>query len=431
MYVQGERSKEIFAQSRRFIPGGVNSPFESFCDVQCEPFVAERGLGAYLYDVDGNEYIDYSCSRGALILGHSDVRVLSSVKSCVERGLSFGVPSQDELTLAELIVHAVPGAETVRLVSSETQGIVNAVRLARGYTGRQIVLKFDGCYHGDSDIMLAENNHGEIKKDRGLPPPIALGAVNLPYNSFAAVNEIFDKYGDDIAAVVVEPVAAKAGLIMPDMEFLTGLRYVTAEHGAVLIFDETVTGFRLSYGGAQKYFGVEPDLTVLGSIIGGGMPLAAVCGKKEITEYAAPLGSVWFEGTVCGNPAAVSAGIKTLEILKDSPEIYSALAEKTQWLAERMRKSINKYEIQAAVNCCGSMLSVFWGVADVKDCADVKASDKTLYAKYFSEMLVRRVFLPPSQLGTMFISAAHTSADLEKTAAAFEETLEVLKAEKE
>ena len=435
MYAQGEKSEQIYADSCRLMPGGVNSPVRSFQSVDALPFIAKRGSGAMLYDVDGNEYLDCVCSWGPLILGHAYSKVLECVQEKLNHGLTFGAPTEGELRLAQMITQAIPSIEMLRLVSSGTEGVMSAVRLARGYTGRNIILKFEGCYHGHSDSMLVKAGSGlatqGVANSGGLPSAIALGTVNLPYNSSSSVKELFEKFGDDIAGVIVEPVAGNMGVVPPAEGFLQTLRAVTQAHGALLIFDEVITGFRVSYHGAQGLFGVEPDLTVLGKIIGGGMPLAAFGGRRDIMECISPLGNVYQAGTLSGNPIAVTSGIATLEILRENPQIYTELEEKGAYLEAAMKASVIKHGVDITINRCGSLLTSFFTSVNVNDFTDAKTADTKRYGAYFRFMLSKGIFLPPSQFEAMFLSDAHKSKDINRIAQAFDEYLSCPECERE
>lgn len=424
MAVQGEKSKCIYTQSCELIPGGFNSPLCSFGDVGALPFVAEKGSGAMLFDVDGKEYLDCVCSHGALILGHADGRVSERVREKLNSGFTFGVPTEDEFKLAQIITRAVPSVEMLRLVTSATEGVMSAARLARAYTGRTIILKFEGCYHGYSDGMLVHSGVGFASQGwDGIPSAVALGVVTLPYNSSSSVLELFEKFGDDIAAVIVEPIACGMGVVPPAEGFLQTLRDVTEAHGALLIFDEVTTGFRASYHGAQGLFGVRPDLIVFGKIIGGGMPLAAFGGKREMMERLAPLGNVYPASAFAGNPVAVAAGTATLEILRENPQIYAELEEKGARLEGAMKSAVEKYGGNITVNRCGSLLTPFFSGISVGDLADAKAADTTQYGEYFRFMLSKGIFLPPSQFGAICLSAAHSFADIDRIAQSFEDYL--------
>lgn len=435
MYRQGKKSAEIFEESCRLIPGGVNSPVRSFQSVGALPFVAEKGAGSKLYDVDGNEYLDCVCSWGPLILGHAFPPVVERVSQILQNGLTFGTPTEGELRLAQLITQAMPSVEMVRLVSSGTEGVMSAIRLARGYTGRNIILKFEGCYHGHSDSMLVKAGSGLATQGTdnsgGLLPAVALGTVNLPYNSSSSVKELFQKHGEAIAAVIVEPVAGNMGVVEPEQDFLTALRETTKEAGSLLIFDEVITGFRVGYTGAQGKYGVVPDLTVLGKIIGGGMPLAAFGGKKEIMRHIAPLGDVYQAGTLSGNPVAVAAGIATLEYLHDHPEIYSELEQKAGQLQTEMQAYADEAGVPVNVSRCGSLLTPFFTDVKVRDFTDARRSDTSGYADYFQFMLGKKIFLPPSQFEAMFLSAAHSREDIARISRGFAEYIKKWKGKME
>lgn len=413
-----ENSKLLFEQSQQYIPGGVNSPVRAFRAVGRTPLFIKKGAGAHIFDEDGNELIDYVCSWGPMILGHANSAVIDAVKEVCESGLSFGAPTKRETVLAKMICEAVPCAESVRLVSSGTEAVMSAIRVARGYTGRDKIVKFTGNYHGHSDCLLVKAGSGlltQAKPDSaGVPQSFAKHTLLASYNSEQSVKELFEKEGENIACVVVEPVAANMGVVPPKEGFLPFLRQITKQYGALLIFDEVITGFRLSYGGAGEYYGVLPDLVTLGKIVGGGMPLAAYCGKKEIMSVVAPLGAVYQAGTLSGNPVAVTAGIETLKILRDNPGIYKKIDKNAAMLeAAYKRKGLT-------VNRVGSLLSAFFTKQSVTDYESALSSDLQLFAHYFGYMLENGVYVAPSQFEAMFVSAAHSDEDIEKTVRAID-----------
>lgn len=408
-----EKSKELFKEAQEIIPGGVNSPVRAFRAVGQNPLFIKRGIGPYIYDVDDNKYIDYVCSWGPLILGHANPRVLEAVKDACEDGLTFGAPTQRESRLAKLIIDAVPAIEMVRLVSSGTEAVMSAIRAARGFTERDKIIKFRGNYHGHSDGLLVKAGSGLLTEcipdSAGVPAGYAQNTLLADYNSLASVEALFEKCGEEIAAIVVEPVAANMGVVPPKEGFLKGLRTITKKYGALLIFDEVITGFRLAYGGAGEYYGVEPDLVTLGKIVGGGMPLAAYGGRRDIMEVIAPLGAVYQAGTLSGNPVATAAGIETLMILKEHPEYYQKIDEKGARLAKA-------YENKGYyVNRVGSLLSCFFTAGKVTDFASAQTSDTKAFAEYFRKMTEQGIYVAPSQFEAMFVSAAHSDEDIERT----------------
>lgn len=401
-------NKELFNEAEKYIPGGVNSPVRAFKAVNQTPLFIDKAKGSRIYDADGIEYIDYVMSWGPCILGHADDRVINSVKSACDKGLTFGAPTEKETRLARLICSAYPSAQKVRLVSSGTEAVMSAVRTARGYTGKDKIIKFRGCYHGHSDGLLVKAGSGllteSVPDSNGVPKGYAQNTLLADYNSEKSVEALF-KANNDIAAVIVEPVAANMGVVAPKKDFLAFLRNITEKYGALLIFDEVITGFRLAFGGAAEYFSVSPDLVTFGKIVGGGMPLAAYAGRKEIMNVVAPVGSVYQAGTLSGNPIAVTAGIETLEILKEK-NIYAALEEKAKALENAyIEKGIN-------VNRCGSLLSVFFTDKKVENYNDVLTCDTKKYADYFSQMLSSGIYIAPSQFEALFLSAVHTAEDL-------------------
>ncbi|UCH36705.1 MAG: glutamate-1-semialdehyde 2,1-aminomutase [Armatimonadota bacterium] len=403
------------------MPGGVNSPVRSFAAVGGEPVFFARGAGSRIYDVDGNEYVDCVCSWGPLILGHAHPRVVERVQRVVGDGTSFGACVEAEVELAEMIVGAVPGVEMVRLVSSGTEAVMSAIRLARAFTGRSDIIKFEGCYHGHSDGLLARAGSGVatlgLPDSPGVPEDYAAHTLVAPYNDLKSLRRIAERRGDSIAAVVVEPVAGNMGVVAPADGFLEGLRALTQETGALLIFDEVISGFRLGLGGAQECYGVTPDLTTLGKIIGGGFPVGAYGGRREIMEMVAPSGAMYQAGTLSGNPVAVASGLETLRILTE-PGTYDYLDRMGEALADGLERTAQGAGVPACVNRVGSMLTLFFAPESPRDYASAKAADATRYGAFFRAMLDQGVYLPPSQFEALFVSTAHTSEDVEQIAAA-------------
>lgn len=417
-------SAKLFEKAKSLIPGGVNSPVRAFRSVGLEPPFIARGSGSKLYDIDGNEYIDYVCSWGPLLLGHLHPEVKRAVEQAAEQGLTFGAPTEREVELAELICDAVPSIGMVRLVCSGTEAVMSALRLARGYTGRPYVMKFSGCYHGHCDSMLVKAGSGlltaGVPDSGGVSADTAESTLIAEYNDPDSVKRLFETCGEKIAAVIVEPIAGNMGVVNPGPEFLPYLREITAEYGSLLIFDEVISGFRASYGGAQELFGVTPDLTTLGKTIGGGMPVGAYGGKEEIMELVAPSGGVYQAGTLAGNPVSTAAGIATLRVLKDDPDIYRRLSQKTDFLVSAFRKSAEKHGIKVQINQAGSLFTVFFTDRPVIDYKTALSSDTRMFARYFGSMLAQGIYLAPSQFEAVFVSDALGDADLAKTAAAID-----------
>jgi glutamate-1-semialdehyde 2,1-aminomutase len=423
------RSTEIFERGKKTLVGGVDSPVRAFRAVGGTPLVIDHALGTRLYDVDGREYLDYVCSWGALILGHAHPDVVAAVSEQAGRGTSYGMTSPLEIELGDKITRAVPSAEMVRFVSSGTEAAMSAVRLARAFTERDLVIKFEGCYHGHSDGFLSEAGSGlatlGIAACPGVPEAFARLTLNTPYNDLAGVENLFRQHAGKIAAIIVEPVAANMGVVEPAPEFLQGLREISKREGTLLIFDEVITGFRMAYGGAQAVYGIDPDLTVMGKIIGGGLPVAAYGGKRHIMERVAPLGPVYQAGTLSGNPLAMRAGLATLPKL-EAPGFYDAVNRRTQRLAEGLRDALKEAGVAGQVNVAGSLLTLFFCEQPVRNYGDAKKSDTKKFAKFFQEMLERGIFLPPSQYEALFVSAAHTDADIDRTIFAARESLAAL-----
>lgn len=412
-------SNFLFERAVKVIPGGVNSPVRAFRAVGSTPRFISRAKASKIYDVDGMEYIDYVCSWGPMILGHAHPEITRQVQEVLESGFSFGAPTEREVQIAELIVSMVPGIEMVRMVNSGTEAVMSAIRLARGYTGKNKIVKFDGCYHGHSDAMLVKAGSGALTAGQpdslGVPRGAAQDTLSAVYNDLESVKKLFEENHGEIAAVIVEPVAANMGVVPPKDGFLSGLRSLCSKNGALLIFDEVITGFRLAPGGAQEYFGVQADLVTFGKIIGSGMPVGAYAGKREIMEKVAPCGGVYQAGTLSGNPIAMAAGLAQLTILREHPEIYISIDAMTQKLASRYAKLSEKYSIPLSVNRVGSLMCVFFTGGGVCSFADAKKSDTARYADYFNGMLKEGIYLAPSQFEAMFVSAAHTEGDIEKT----------------
>ena len=413
-----KRSEELFDEAKKYMPGGVNSPVRAFKAVGMNPLFIREGKGSKIYDVDGNEYIDYVCSWGPLIVGHAHPEVIASVAEVLSHGTSFGAPTELEVKMAEAIATAVPSIEEVRMVSSGTEAVMSAIRLARGYTDRSKIIKFEGCYHGHSDSLLVQAGSGvatlSLPDSPGVTEGAARDTINIPYNDLAAVERVIQAGHDDIACLIVEPVAGNMGVVPPKKGFLEGLRYLTQEHGIVLIFDEVITGFRVSYGGAQGIYNVTPDLTCLGKIIGGGFPVGAFGGKREIMEMVAPAGPVYQAGTLSGNPVAMAAGLSTLKILS-RPGFYEELEDKSAKLFEGLKAVAEEAGIEAIFNRVGSMLCVFFTKEEVYDYQTVRNAHTDRYAGFFKSQLERGVYFPPSQFETIFVSQAHTEDDIAKT----------------
>jgi glutamate-1-semialdehyde 2,1-aminomutase len=415
------RSREIFARAEKVLVGGVNSPVRAFRSVGGEPLIIERGSRQYLYDADGNALLDYVCSWGALLLGHAHPAVAAAVAEQASRGTSFGVTTELEVALASEINRAIPTMEKVRFVSSGTEATMSAVRLARGVTGRDYILKFEGCYHGHADSFLSQAGSGlatlGIAECPGVPQALAALTLHAPFNDLTTVERLFAEHKGKIAAVIVEPVAANMGVVLPAEGFLAGLRKITQQEGAILIIDEVITGFRLRYGAVQKILGVDADLTTLGKIIGGGLPVAAYGGRSDLMDHVAPLGPVYQGGTLAGNPLAMAAGLATLKELR-APGIYDELNRRAERLVAGLRRAISGSGVAAQVNSVGSLATVFFTPEEVRNYTDAKRCDTKRYARYFREMLDRDLFLAPSQFEAAFISTMHTTEDIDRTVAA-------------
>jgi glutamate-1-semialdehyde 2,1-aminomutase len=423
-------SESLFERAQRVIPGGVNSPVRAFRGVGGTPFFVARAEGARITDVDGRAYVDFLGSWGPLILGHAAPAVVEAVTEAMGRGTSYGAPTGGEVELAELITRALPSVEMVRLVSSGTEAAMSAIRLARGATGRDVIVKFDGCYHGHADSLLVKAGSGGatfgVPDSGGVPAALAALTVALPFNDLDAVARTFGARGADVAAVIVEPVAGNMGVVPPAPGFLAGLRDLCTRHGALLIFDEVITGFRVAPGGAQALYGVRPDLTCLGKIIGGGLPVGAYGGRRDLMERVAPLGPVYQAGTLSGNPLAVAAGLATLRALADV-RAYARLEELGARVERGITDAASRAGVPVTVNRVGSMLTAFFTDGPVTDYASAKRADTARYARYFHAMLDRSVFLAPSQFEAAFVSLAHGDADLDQAAAASRAAMETLR----
>ncbi len=417
-------SKKLFEEAQELIPGGVNSPVRAFKAVGDHPVFIAKGEGSKLYDVDGNEYVDYICSWGPLLLGHQPEAVTKAVQDALLKGSTYGAPTALEVEIAKLIVDAVPSVEMVRMVNSGTEATMSAIRLARGYTKRNKFVKFEGCYHGHADHLLIKAGSGAltfgVPSSPGVPESIASETLTASYNDLNSVKKLFAEYPDQIAAVIVEPVAGNMGLVPPAEGFLEGLREVTKEHGALLIFDEVISGFRASYGGAQKVFDIMPDITCLGKIIGGGLPVGAYGGRKEIMQHVAPVGPVYQAGTLSGNPVAMAAGIATLNELA-KPGVYEAVEAKTKTLAQGVQAAADKAGVTVSINQSASLMTVFFTEQKVDSYAAAMSSDTAKFKVFFQSMLNQGVYLPPSQFECWFVSLAHSDEDIAKTIAAAEQ----------
>jgi len=424
-----KRSREIFERAENVLVGGVNSPVRAFRSVGGEPLIIERGSGQHLYDADGNELLDYVCSWGAMILGHANPAISEAVADQARRGTSFGVTTELELELATLITRAIPFIEKIRFVSSGTEATMSAVRLARGVTKRDFIVKFEGCYHGHADSFLSQAGSGlatlGIAECPGVPAALAALTLNVPYNDLRAVERVFQQHKDKIAAIIVEPIAANMGVVPPEIGFLKGLQEISKKNGALFIVDEVITGFRLRNGSVQDLLGIEADLTTLGKIIGGGVPVAAYGGRAELMDQVAPLGPVYQAGTLAGNPLAMRAGIAALQQLT-KPGLYEKMTELAQRLVLGLRAELADARIPAQINALGSLATVFFTPEPVKNYTDAKRSDTKRYARFFRELLDRGIFLAPSQFEAAFVSVAHTPQDIDRTLAAARESLQAI-----
>ena len=422
-------SKQLFAEACELIPGGVNSPVRAFKAVGDHPVFIERGEGAYLYDVDGNKYVDYICSWGPLLLGHQPEAVSKAVMTALTKGSTYGAPTGIEVEMAKKIVDAVPSVEMVRMVSSGTEATMSALRLARGYTGRNKIVKFEGCYHGHADHLLIKAGSGAltfgVPSSPGVPESIASETLTAQYNDIDSVKALFAQYPGQIAAVIVEPIAGNMGLVLPKEGFLEGLREVTAEHGALLIFDEVISGFRASFGGAQKVYNIMPDLTCMGKIIGGGLPVGAYGGKKEIMMHVAPVGPVYQAGTLSGNPLAMAAGMAILDELA-KPGVYEAIEAKTKKLVDGLRQAADQAGVKVSINHSASLFTIFFTETPVDSYAAAMTSNTEQFKVFFQSMLDQGYYLPPSQFECWFVSQAHSDEDIANTILAAEKAFQAV-----
>lgn len=421
-YAKSERAME---EAKPLMPGGVNSPVRAFNSVDTPAIFMDHGEGSHIYDIDGNEYIDYVLSWGPLILGHKNPRVIEKLHEAVDKGTSFGSSTLQENKLAQLVIDRVTSIEKVRMVSSGTEATLDTLRLARGYTGRNKIIKFEGCYHGHSDSLLIKAGSGVatlgLPDSPGVPEGIAKNTITVPYNDLDAIQTAFENFGDDIAGVIVEPVAGNMGVVPPQEGFLQGLRDITQEYGSLLIFDEVMTGFRVGYNCAQGYFNVTPDLTCLGKVIGGGLPVGAFGGKKEIMDHIAPVGDIYQAGTLSGNPLAMTSGYETLSQL--TPESYDHFNHLGDLLEEGLKEVFAKHNVPITVNRAGSMIGYFLNEGPVTNFDQANNSDLELFGQMYREMAKEGVFLPPSQFEGTFLSMAHTEEDIKQTIQAFDTAL--------
>jgi glutamate-1-semialdehyde 2,1-aminomutase len=424
--MKSDTSGKLFAEATRSIPGGVNSPVRAWKAVGGDPRFIQRASGSTITDVDGNTYIDYVGSWGPMIVGHAHHAVLRALHEAMKLGTSYGAPTPREIQMAQRLTGALPSIEQVRLVSSGTEATMTALRLARAFTGRPKVVKFDGCYHGHADALLVRAGSGAmtlgVPDSAGVPEATASQTLVARFNDLAEIEARFRAEGEAIAALIVEPVVGNMGLVPPQPGFIEGLRRITAEHGALLIFDEVMTGFRLAWGGVQIPMGIRPDLTCLAKVIGGGLPLAAVGGRRDIMQQLAPVGPVYQAGTLSGNPLAVTCGLATLDLL-DKPSTYPTLEERGALLEEGLLAALRRHRRRACVNRRGSMWTVFFGVDQVRDAEEARGADTAVFARWFTGMLERGVYLPPSQFEAAFISLAHSEGDIEVTLRAADQVL--------
>ncbi len=422
------KSEKLFAEAKKYIPGGVNSPVRAFKSVGGNPLFIKKGIGSKLIDVDGNEFIDYIGSWGPHLFGHNPPFIKEALLEAIENGTSFGAPSELEVSAAKLITELVPSVELVRMVNSGTEATMSAVRAARGYTGKEKIIKFEGCYHGHADFFLIKAGSGALTLGIPTSPGVTKGnaadTLIADYNNIQSVKNLIGANKDQIATLIIEPVAGNMGVVKASKEFLAELRNICSEEKIVLIFDEVMSGFRVSKGGAQELFGITPDLSTFGKIIGGGLPVGAFGGKKEIMEMIAPSGPVYQAGTLSGNPLAMAAGYATLNYIKNNPNLYNELEEKSSYLENGIKTNLKSLGKNFTINRVGSMLTLFFNEEEVNDFAAAVKSSTVMFGKYFNEMLNRGIYLPPSQFEALFISTAHTKEDLNKS---IEANLESLK----
>lgn len=418
-----------FSKAKKYIPGGVNSPVRAYSGLSIAPKFIEKAEGNYIYDSEGKKYIDYVLSWGPMILGHAHPQVISNLEEAVKKGTSFGAPTELETKLARIIVNAFPGVDKVRMVNSGTEATMSAVRLARGYTGKDKVIKMIGCYHGHNDSFLVEAGSGPATlgnpSSPGVPESFTEETITVPFNDLESVTKAFENYNEEIAAVILEPVAGNMGVIPPETGYLEGLREITDKYDSLLIFDEVITGFRIGYGGVQKKYDINPDLTCLGKIIGGGLPVGAFGGKKEIMDYIAPDGPVYQAGTLSGNPLAMTAGISTLEILKKE-NIYQELQEKTDYLVKEMSNIAERYGIPVSFNKVTGMFTQFFTDINISNYTQAASADKNRFNKYFKLMLEKGIYLAPSPFESTFLSAVHDQKDLDRTLNIYEDVISSL-----
>jgi glutamate-1-semialdehyde 2,1-aminomutase len=414
----GEKSKALFEKARKIIPGGVNSPVRAGKAVGIDPPFIDRAEACFLWDMEGNQYVDYVCSWGPMILGHGHPEVVKALEERVWKGTSYGAPTELEVEMAETIINMVPSIEMVRMVNSGTEATMSAIRLARGFTGREKIIKFEGCYHGHADSLLVSAGSGvatfAIPGCPGVPVNVAGQTISLPFNDLDGVVQAFAKFGSEIAAVIIEPIPGNMGVIVPKKEFLTGLREITMENGVLLIFDEVISGFRVGPGGAQELYGLMPDLTCLGKIIGGGLPVGAYGGRRDIMKKMAPEGDIYQAGTLSGNPLAMTAGLATLRVLQNK-SVYQDLEEKGRMLFSGLEDAAKSAGVKVVINRIGSMGSLFFGEKPVTDFASAKASDADKYKSYYAKMLEQGIYLAPSPFEACFVSTAHDENSIQKT----------------
>lgn len=424
-----ELSLSTFEYAKKIIPGGVNSPVRAFGSVDTFPIFVQKANGAYIYDVDGNKYLDYISSWGPLIFGHNDEDIKSEFIKAIENGITYGVPSYVEVEMAQMITDAYPACEMVRMVNSGTEATMSAIRVARGYTGKKKIIKFEGCYHGHSDSLLVKSGSGTLTFNTptslGVPDEFIKNTVVCRYND---INSVIDAIDDDIAAVIIEPVAGNMGVVAPSENFMKELRKITRQKNIILIFDEVITGFRLSYGGASQIFNIEPDMVCFGKIIGGGLPVGAYGGHKDIMSMVSPLGKVYQAGTLSGNPLAMSIGIKTLQKLKDNPKVYEDLEQKAIKLEKAFKENMKILNLDFKINRFHSMMSLFFTQKEVNYYEDVQTSDVKLYAKYFKSMLEQNILIPPAQFEAIFFNTSMSDEDIKYTIKANYNALEMINA---
>ena len=428
--LQQMQSQTLFERAQKVLPGGVNSPVRAFRAVGGTPPFLVRGHGSHVWDVDGNEYIDFVGSWGPLILGHGAPEVLEAVQKAMKDGLSFGAPTEMEVEMAELLVEMVPHIEMVRMVNSGTEAVMSAVRVARGVTGRDKIIKFEGCYHGHSDAMLVKAGSGALTggapDSKGVPQAVAADTLIAQYNDLQSVQILLESNPNAVAAIIVEPVAANMGVVPPAPDFLQGLRALCNQYGALLIFDEVITGFRLARGGAQEYFGIQADLVTFGKIIGGGMPVGAYAGKRELLSQVAPTGPIYQAGTLSGNPVAMAAGLTQLKILKEHPEYYAQIEQKAAQISQSLRQAADKNKIALQVNQCGGLVCPYFTAHPVHCFADTQTSDLQKFRTYFWGMLERNMYIAPSQYEALFSNVSHTASDIESFCTAAADVMQIL-----